>query len=170
MLSGNNTRFSLPYCILTLTLNAIQAWLTQATLCTNTTPILCSFTLSEDSFWVTLGTTCLSNLLFFFKRVVAIVDARQLYLAWHKEAKAGGSCNFPLTQTCNKNILSGLRKGRIFLQENPQQHFPWSVYVGKWTSKYLIIKIQILISNYHHSMHYLVISTAYMCIRSQFLA
>ena len=72
MLSGNNTRFSLPYCILTLTLNASQAWLTQATLCTNTTPILCSFTLSEDSFWVTLGTTCFSNLLFFLKRVVAL--------------------------------------------------------------------------------------------------
>ena len=73
MLSGNNTGFSLPYCILTLTLNALQACrLTQATLCTNTTPSLCSFTLSEDSFWVTLGTTGLSNLLFFFKRVVAL--------------------------------------------------------------------------------------------------
>ena len=88
MLSGNNTGFSLPYCILTLTLNALQAWLTQATLCTNTTPILCSFTLSEDSFWVTLGTTGLSNLLFFFKRVVALTlmkliseqDFNQVYM------------------------------------------------------------------------------------------
>ena len=88
MLSGNNTGFSLPYCILTLTLNALQAWLTQATLCTNTTPILCSLTLSEDSFWVTLGTTGPSNLLFFFKRVVALTlmkliseqDFNQVYM------------------------------------------------------------------------------------------
>ena len=88
MLSGNNTGFSLPYCILTHTLNALQAWLTQATLCTNTTPSLCSFTLSEDSFWVTLGTTGLSNVLFFFKRVVALTlmkliseqDFNQVYM------------------------------------------------------------------------------------------
>ena len=72
MLSGNNTQFSLPYCILTLTLNTLQAWVTQATQYAFTTPILCGFTLSKDSFWVTLSTKCLSNLLFFFKRIVAV--------------------------------------------------------------------------------------------------
>ena len=50
MLSGNNTQFSLPYCILTLTLNALQAWVTQATQYTITSLILCGFTLNEDSF------------------------------------------------------------------------------------------------------------------------
>ena len=72
MLSGNNTLLSLPYCILTLTLNTLQAWVTEATQYTITTPILCGFTLSKDSFWVTLSTKCLSNLLFFFKRIVAV--------------------------------------------------------------------------------------------------
>ena len=72
MLSGNNTGFSLPYCILALTLDALEAWVTQDTQYTITTPILCGFTLSKDSFWVTLNTKCLSNLLFFFKRIVAL--------------------------------------------------------------------------------------------------
>ena len=72
MLSGNNARFSLPYCILALTLDALEAWVTQETQYAITTPILCCFTLSKDSFWVTLNTKCLSNLLFFFKRTVAL--------------------------------------------------------------------------------------------------
>ena len=50
MLSGNNTRSSVPYCILTLALNALQAWVIQATQYTITTLILGGFTLSEDSF------------------------------------------------------------------------------------------------------------------------
>ena len=72
MLSGNNARFSLSYCILALTLDALEAWVTQDTQYTITTPILCGFTLSKDSFWVTLNTKCLSNLLFFFKRIAAL--------------------------------------------------------------------------------------------------
>ena len=72
MLSGNNARFSLPNCILALTLSALEAWVTQATQYTITTPILRGFTLSKGSFWVTLSTKCLSNLLFFLKRIVAL--------------------------------------------------------------------------------------------------
>ena len=106
--SGNNTQFSVPYCILTVILNALQAWVTQETQCTITTLILCGFTLSEDSFWVTLGTTCLSNLMFFFKRVVTLSlmkpisqqDFNQVYMQdWKIEA---WFCHFEKKKTVIK--------------------------------------------------------------------
>ena len=63
-----------------------------------------------------------------------------------QRGEGGGGCDLPLARARYKSLLCGLREGRLRLQEDNRKLLPWSLYVGKWTAKDLLIKIETPIS------------------------
>ena len=64
-----------------------------------------------------------------------------------QRGEGGGGCDLPLARARYKSLLCGLREGRLRLQKDNRNLLLWSLYVGKWTAKDLLIKIEIPISN-----------------------
>ena len=62
-----------------------------------------------------------------------------------QRGEGGGGCDLSLARARYKSVLCGLCKNRLRLQKN-RKLFPWSLYVGKWSAKDLLIKIEIPIS------------------------
>ena len=60
--------------------------------------------------------------------------------------EGGGGCDLPLTRTGHKGLLCGLREGRLRLQKDHRKLLLRSLYVGRWTAKDLLIKIEIPLS------------------------
>ena len=62
-----------------------------------------------------------------------------------QRGEGGGGCDLSLARARYKSVLCGLCKNQLRLQKN-RKLFPWSLYVGKWSAKDLLIKIEIPIS------------------------
>lgn len=62
-----------------------------------------------------------------------------------QRGEGGGGCDLSLARARYKSVLCGLCENRLRLQKN-RKLFPWSLYVGKWSAKDLLIKIEIPIS------------------------
>ena len=63
-----------------------------------------------------------------------------------QRGEGGGGCDLPLARARYKSLLCGLLEGRLCLQKDNRKLLLWSLYVGKWTAKDLLIKIEIPIS------------------------